>query len=134
MAEEAHDAHADVSPDAGVDREGDVSCLFAGDRRRTLLASSIAISAPEFPTPTRSTGPSASCDGFRYSYECICTIDVSRSAANGGTLGCWKFAIATTTLSASNVRSPAVTTNRSPRRVRLSTRVLVRTGRWKRSA
>ena len=37
VAEEAHDADADVAADAGVDRQGDVSRLLAGDRRRTLL-------------------------------------------------------------------------------------------------
>ena len=52
----------------------------------------------------------------------------SSSRANGGTRGTWKLDIATTTLSASNRRSPASTTNRLPSRESRSTRTPVRTG------
>ena len=35
---------------------------------RGASTTSMAMSAPELPTPTTSTGPSASCDGFLYSF------------------------------------------------------------------
>ena len=75
-----------------------------------VFATSNAMSAPEFPTPTMSTRPSRSCDGFRYALECSWTIDGSRSAANDGTRGSRCAPDATTTFVASNVRSPADTT------------------------
>ena len=47
---------------------------------------SIAMSAPELPAPTRSTPPGRSWEGSRYSLECICTMRGSSSEANSGTV------------------------------------------------
>ena len=68
------------------------------------------MSAPEWAAPTTSTGPACSCDGLRYSLECICVIAGSSSEANSGTIGSWKVPDATTTLSASKRWAPARTT------------------------
>jgi len=57
--------------------------------RWPALRSSMAISAPELPAPTISTGPAGSCAGLRYSLECNWTIPVSSSPANAGSLGSW---------------------------------------------
>ena len=52
----------------------------------------------------------------------------SSSAANGGTLGRWNVAMATTTCSASKTWSPALMEYRLSCRVSRSTRMPVRTG------
>ncbi len=99
-----------------------------------VRATSSAISAPELPTPTTRTFPSCSCPGFLYKNECSCTTLPSSSPANAGMLGVWFAPVATTTLSASNRRSPDRATNRFPSRVSESTRTPVRTGMPKRFA
>ena len=81
-------------------------------------ATSIEMSAPEFPTPTTSTGPSRSWDGFRYALECSCTIDGSRSAANAGTRGSRCAPEATTTFVASNRVAPRTRRSGHPRGAR----------------
>ena len=58
----------------------------------------------------------------------------SSSAANGGTRGTWKVDMATTTLSAAQLRSPAATTNLPSSLQSRSTRTPVRTGSWNRAA
>ena len=57
-----------------------------------------------------------------------------RSPAKGGTRGTWKVDMATTTLPASQLRSPAATTNRPSSLESRSTRTPVRTGSWNRAA
>ena len=81
-----------------------------------LAATSYAMSVPECDAPTTSTGPGLSCVGRRYSLECNCRIEGSRSSAKSGMLGVRpKVPVATTTLSATSghLRAGAGTFRRS---------------------
>ena len=73
-----------------------------------VAATSYAMSVPECDAPTTSTGPGLSWVGRRYSLECNCRIDGSRSSANSGMLGVRpKVPVATTTLSATSWSAPS---------------------------
>ena len=69
--------------------------------RWPALAASNAMSAPECERPTTRTAPGRSWAGLRYSCECICVIDGSRSMAKSGTFGCRNGPVATIDLACS---------------------------------
>src|SRR6185369_17208614 len=77
----------EVEPERAVDEKRNRSRLLPDIHVRCVRATSIPMSAPEFPDPTTKTPPSCSCEGFRYSCECNCRIPRSRSRANAGTFG-----------------------------------------------
>ena len=65
--------------------------------RWPALAASNAMSAPECERPTTRTAPGRSWAGLRYSCECSCAIDGSRSMAKSGTFICRNGPVATMT-------------------------------------